>query len=363
MLETFRRNRIARIAVGVFVLVVAFLVQYFLANIPLPVDIGKRDEFSPAKVRLGQDKLVIEGPVVNSLKGELLLHDGKANEVVEVHFNNARLNDVSIEDLSKPDFKPTSTPAKLDYVPSDKQAAAGEPCRTFLQIKEKDGKPPGALHFYQLKTADADRRRQLEMKAVGGEIEVVMYAASPPKATNETEGCRKKLQVGSLPSQFLAPSTDVRAIAADDSSFRFLFRPLDPNTPLWDGGSEGFYAPFELGLPMVKPGDLQPFQARAVVIKDLNNADPNSPPILSARSMDGESLLNVYDLKIGSDELQVKVSGKGMMSVNGKEVTFDYMKQLEDRTLPAWILTGANAALLAWFIRLLSKKDAPPAAE
>lgn len=360
-LKQFGQNKIGRIAAGACVLAIALVAQYYLTKIPRhAVDIGKRSEFSPATVRLNQQELVIEGPVVSSPEGKLFARDPKSNEAVDVHFENARLDDQTIEDLSSPTFK-SSTLEPIDYGAAESKgtASVGAPCRTSLEVEFKDGKLPSALYLYQMQSPAADRRH-FEMKAKGAELVVQMTTTAPPQATAETEGCRKLLRVGNRTPLHTPPFTPIRIIAGADSAFRFTFRPFAADAQrLWDG-SEGLLAPFELGPPMVNPSDLPPvLQARAVSVRNLQDDGSNLPPILSAQSLAGRPPLSVYDFKIGFDNLQVKVSGTGEMTANGQPETVNLLQRLEELgPLAKGILVALNAALLTWFIRLLSSKDA-----
>jgi hypothetical protein len=64
-------------------------------------------------------------------------------------------------------------------------------------------------------------------------------------------------------------------------------------------------------------------------------------------------------LKIGSDNLQIKVSGRGEMLANGQPETVNLLQRLEELgPLAKALLVALNAALIAWFVRLLSKTGA-----
>lgn len=358
--QKFRQNKIIRVAAGACVLALAFVVQYYLAHIPLPIDIEATGKFSPATIkRSQQEELVIEGLAVNLSEGVLLSHEGRANELVNVYLDKARLDETTIEDLSNPNFQPPTTQATIDYTTPESQQTpkAGEQCRTFLKIGSKDKQLPRALHFYQLEADGGARLRYLEIKSSGADLVVEMVTDTPPEIETETYGCRKLLRVGSLPGLSLPPSTQIAAVVAADSAFRFRFQPLAPDAPLWVGGADGFFAPFELGVSTLDLNDPAPFQARTVSIRKLQNNGSNSAPILHARSADGEPLLTVHELKVGSDELQIKVSGKGTMSVNGQAATVDFMERAQKYPIPAAILAALNTALLTWFIRLISSKN------
>jgi hypothetical protein len=357
----FWQNRITRIAVGTTVLAVALVVQYYLTKLPRhSIDIGERRELSPATVKQSLQQLVIDGPVVASPEGKLFSRDSEPNEVVDVRFDNARVDEQTVEDLSNPALK-SSSPESIDYngAESRERSRAEEPCRTSLDVEFKDAKPPQTLYFYQMETAGADHR-YLEMKTGGAELVVQMTTTTPPEATVEAEGCRKLLRVGNREPLRIPPFTPVRVIAATNSAFRFKFRAFDRNAkPLWNG-PDGLFAPFDLGPPLINPDGPPPFlQAREVSVRKLKDGDSNPSSILSARGVAGRPLLSVYDLKIGSDNLQIRVSGSGEMRTHGQLETVNLLQRLEELgPLAKTLLVALNAALIAWFVRLLSKKDA-----
>lgn len=357
----FRQSRIARIAVGASVLAGGLVGQYYLTKVPShSIDIGRRSEFSPATVKRNQQQLVIDGPVVASPEGKLFSRDPGPNEGVDVHFDNARLDEQTVEDLSSPTLK-SSTPEKIDYGAAESREVlgAGRPCRTSLEVELRDAKLPRALYLYQMEVAGADLRN-LELKTAGAELVVQMTTTTPPEAVAETEGCRKLLRVGNRALIRVPPFTPVRVIVAADSAFRFNFRTLAADAKrLWDG-PEGLFEPFDLGPPMINPNDPPPFlQAREVSIRKLQDDGGNAPSTLSARSVAGRPLLSIYDLKIGSDNLQIKVSGSGEMLADGQPETVNLLQRLEELgPLAKALLVALNAALIAWFIRLLSKTGA-----
>jgi hypothetical protein len=356
----FWQNRIVRIAVGVTVLAVALVVQYYLTKIPRhSIDIGSRTEFSPVIVKQGQQEFVIDGPVVASPEGKLFSREPGPNEIVDVHFDDARLDELTVDDLANPTLK-SSTPDEIDYVAdeSSQRSGGGEPCHTSLEVEFKDAKPPRALHFYQMEAAGAGRR-SLEMKTDGAELVVQMTTTTPPEATVEPQGCSKLLRVGNRKPLRIPSFTPIRVIAAAGSSLWLNFRAFDVNVKtVWDG-PDGLFAPFDLGPPMINPKDPSPvLHAREVNVRKLKD-DPNSQPILSARSVDGRTLLSVYDLKVGADSLQIKVSGSGEMRTNGQPETVNLLQRLQELgPLAQALLVTLNAALIAWFVRLVSKKEA-----
>src|SRR6185369_11920030 len=256
--EKFRQNRIIRIAVGTTILTVALAVQYYLTKIPRhSIDIGGRSEFSPIIVRQGQ-QFVIDGPLFASPEGKLFSREPGPNEIVDVHFDDARLDELTVDDLAIPALT-SSTTDKIDYVAADssERSGVGEPCRTSLQVELKDAKPPRALHFYQMEAAGTGRR-SLEMKTDGAELVVQMTTTTPPEAKVEPQGCNKLLRVGNRKPVRIPPFIPIRIIVPAGSSLRLNFRAFDVNAKSpWDG-PDGLFAPFDLGPPMINPNDPAP---------------------------------------------------------------------------------------------------------
>lgn len=360
-LAGYLHRRLVRAGVGLSVLAAAFLVQYQLANITLPVNLSTQAKFKPMTVKLGQEELVIENPVVSPPGGALLVHRGKPNEVVNAHFDRALLDEVTLGDLSGPDFNPPSSPTKIAYTtPEIKQKTAAPPCRTFVSVEPKGrAGPPRSIHLLQLETPGADRRRHVEIKAGGGGLGVRIWTTAPPGGADDSPGCDKLLRIADLPEQPLPASADVTAVVADNSRFRLSFRPMAADAPpLWGDGAEGFYEPFDFGPPQISPDDPPPFQARAVSVRRLQGGS-SVPPVLSAESAGGDSLLRVEGLRVGSNELQLLVSGEGMVSENGEKLTVNFWERVQKYPLPAALLGALNVALIAWVARLLfSKRNA-----
>src|SRR5713226_9697910 len=103
------KKRIVRLAAAGLLFTAALVVQYCLTNIPVVMDVGAYKEFNPAILELGQKELVIDGAVagrsIHSPAGAapealLLSHDGRSDEVVDVHFDKARLADETIRMLA-----------------------------------------------------------------------------------------------------------------------------------------------------------------------------------------------------------------------------------------------------------------------
>jgi hypothetical protein len=353
----FMQWRLARAGLGLLVLAAAVLVQYKLANIPQPVNLDTTEKFSPAKVRLGQEKLIIEGPVVNSSEGVLFSHNGKPNEIVNATFDRARLDEETIEIFRESGLSPPSITARIDYRAENPTTApvGDESCRTQVELRATP-KMPDEIHLFQLDAPGLNNYRQLEMTIRGAELTSQLVTGSPSGSYLEP-GCQKELKVGDWNKSI---ANDVTTIAAENSALRFRFLPLKTDSPLW-GDAEGFFEPFDLGAPQIESTAPSSFQARAVSISPLGDGNKLSskPALLSAQSVDGGPLLTISGLKIGSDQLLISVAGKGWVQIDGEDATVNLLNRIEENPIPAAILGAANAALLAWVARLVFKQPSP----
>lgn len=61
-----------------------------------------------------------------------------------------------------------------------------------------------------------------------------------------------------------------------------------------------------------------------------------------------DSQLKIKDLEIGSDTLQVLLSGTAWSKVEGKTLGFDLWDAMGKNAMFAALLTSGNALLLAW---------------
>jgi hypothetical protein len=126
--------------------------------------------------------------------------------------------------------------------------------------------------------------------------------------------------------------------AEADSACRFSFNPATSKNDLWEG-AEGFFQPFALGGAASAP-----FRARALEITSLGGKGTDPTTLLGARSPDGE-WLNVESLSVGSDRLQIKVSGMGFVKVNGDDFV-DPLGRMRKYPLVTILLAVVDAALL-----------------
>lgn len=328
----------------------ALALQFYLAYRPGPVNLEETGKFMPAPVRLGRDRLMIEAPSVESAEGLLLSHVANRGEIVDVGFERAHLDGDTLMLFSH--SNPPTSPARVDYQ-TTKPGAAGEPCRTFISVRATDvQKQPAALYFYQSGPPGGDILRSLELEATGGELLVSVDTDVPDGGNERAPGCAKLLKVA---PGFTSPVNGVSTIsfvAEADSASRFSFNPAAATNDLWKD-AEGFFQPFALG------GEASaPFRARAVEIISTGEKDAAPTTLLGARSPDGERL-TVESLSVGSDRLQITVSGVGFVKVNGEDYA-DPLGRMRKHPLATILLAAVDFALLVWLLRLLFVRRRPP---
>jgi hypothetical protein len=312
----------------------------------MPVEVEAIANFSPLTARPGQEQLIIEGPSVHSEEGMLFSYDGKADEFVDVHFERARLDHETVEMFDSFNLNPPSSFDQIDYTAreAERPAQGEEPCQTRVELRAASHMP-AEIHLFQLAEPGLDRYRYLEMTTRGAELVSNIVTASP-NYSDSAPGCQKLLRVGDWTRPL--GTLGVTMIVADNSALRLYFKPLTAGKTSW-GDAQAFYEPLDLGVRQLKPTDPPAFQAHAVSIRSL------AGDLTSARSTSDGSLLTIKDLKIGSDQLQLSVAGKGWVKINGEDVTVNFMKRVEENRILVALLTAADAALLAWAARLVFK--------
>ncbi|HEY6291393.1 MAG TPA: hypothetical protein VI455_07520 [Terriglobia bacterium] len=351
LIRLYRHKRTVRwaAALGAFGAVLA--AEYLLAAIPfVPVDLQDTGQFAPAVARAAEQALVIEQPVLDGASQELVSHDGRANEAVDVYFDQARLANESVARLKALGLSPPAFGSAIDYVTesSGNEGGRGATCRTSVVVLGDGAKTPGSVSFFQHEAASSDRYRSVEMKAGGAEVSVRLDTVIPfpLEGSSPAPACRVLLKVGDW-KQALNGSLGITFIASEDSNFRFHFESVAKRGLA--GGPDGLFEPFTLGT-----GEF--FQARGLRIGAL---DAGGAPVLSAESPAGKPPLRVEHLKLGGDQLQINALGKGRVTVKGKSWTVDVLDTLTKSPTLATLITLANGALFTWLRKaLLNRRSA-----
>ena len=339
-----------RLLAGLLVLSAALAPQVHLAYRPEPVSLEVTGKFSPAAAKLGREVLRIEAPSPDA-EGLLLAHVANADEIVDLVFESARLDGNTLMLFSEQN--PPTRPSRVDFLTTKPgAAAAGEPCRTFIQVRAADPRsPPSALHFSQPGVPGGDVLRALELKA-DGDVLVGVDTDMPDESDERSPGCAKLLKVAPDFASPVSGLSTISVVAEATSAARFSFNPATAKGSLL-GEAKGLFEPFSFGnnVPAV-------LRARAVEIVAPGGNAAGPAPVLGARSVDGGEPLSIESLSVGSDHLQVKVSGVGFVKVNGEDYT-DPLGYVKRHPLPSLLLVLADAALLALVAHMLFGRRQP----
>jgi len=334
---------------------VAYL-QYRLVKIPLPIDLEATSRFNLPPLLLGQSALIIDGPLKNPSENTLISHDGRPNELLTIRLDKARLEETTVEDLKSNDsYSPAAAvEGRIRYTDegSRPEDTKSEPCRTNFRIETPSNRqPPQQIRFFQLGTPGLQRERQLEVQA-SEEVLISILAVAGETDDAEAQGCHKLLEVGSW-SQKFGPGTEVSAVAAPNSGFRFSFTPMKETNSLWSNAAD-FYDALDLGVPQQQMGDPPPVvRAAAISIRTTDGR-----MLFSARRANDTTFVQLNKLEIGSDRLRVTLSGKGFVTLNDEVITSGLYERIKDNQILAALVGLANAALVGWITRIIRKRPA-----
>lgn len=352
-LIALKRQRPARALVGILVLAGVAFAQYKLAHVPRAVDVATIKEFSPATTSDGEE-IIIEAPVIKAAEGMLFSHHGKTNEIVDVNFDQARLDATTIAmfESYRLGLKPPVTPARTYYQAQESPPSTDEPCHTQVELHTAS-QMPAEIRFSQFDSPGSKQDRYLQVKVIGAELSANLLTDSAGDS-DRGPGCQKLLKVGDW-KQSLARGS-VTIVVAQDSSFRCSLRPRTVDEDLWTQ-TQGF-SPLALGARKQDSND-PAFQARAVSINS-RGSDGSTISRVSARSADGGPLLTINGLSIGADQIQISIAGQGLVKVNGKPATVNLLKPIQDNPVLLALLVATNGALLACVGRLVFKTPPTP---
>lgn len=334
-----------RLLAAVLLMSTVLAAQVRLAYRPEPVRLEATGRFSPATVKLGDEVLTIEAPRAND-EGLLLAHVANANEIVDLVCENARLDGNTLILFSEQN--PPTNPSRVGFLTTRPSApATGEPCRTFIQVRAADaGRPPSALRFYQQGAPGGDILRALELKA-DGELLVGIDTVMADESAENSPGCEKMLRVAPGFESPISGDSTIAFVTEAAAAASFTFSPATVKESLFSGAG-GSFQPFSFG-------DEGSLRTRAVEIVAPRGGAASPAPVLAARSLEGGEPLRVESLLVGSDRLEVKVSGVGFVKVNGV-ILADPLGRINRSPLLWLLLAVADATLLAWVIHLLFRR-------
>lgn len=360
---TYWQRRLIRILVAALVLAGAIVVQYRLANIPLPVQVEKTNPpYTPATAaHINEDELVVDKPseqaadssATDNPTGVLVSGLVKEFVTVDAQFDSAQLSDDLMAKLQRnsPEAPPQKGLQQIGYATEDSDEAQPEksnqqrdnmkPCRTLVSVNlAEDGRMPSELHFFQLRgVPGTDHYRYFKMKAVGSDLMVELLTRNLAGEVN-APGCSKTLSVGKWHHALTGP-VPVKIFVPDGASFKLSFTPFNEKIK-WSVPGDFF-----------EPLSFSPLSARAVR-KTTREGSSSLPPAFNAESVAGAKPLLLNHLRIGADELQLDFSGQAMVQENGKyAVTFSLWEFAKKYPLLAGLLAMFDAGLLEGLRRVV----------
>jgi hypothetical protein len=323
------------LAVAIFL--AAALIQVFFKDMPWPLQVESVEKLHNASAVLAAQEIVISGATV-SPRHALLTYQGNPFEAVDLDFERAQLGDVIASLLSTFPPAPPLQPAPWHFITDENDAPKrGETCRTFLDISVLgDQSARNEFHLVQLGNPGRNHNRHIEIRTDAAPLVVNVKTEWPEGKENQALACQKRLQSGdwfrgvkNAPLQF---------VVSPHSSLRINFVSLSSSVPPWGGPDKPFQA-----------AELGPLLAREVTVRTIQE-DGTAAKGRSALQMTAyrDSQLKINNLEIGSDAVQVSLSGKAWSKVDGKTQGFDLWDAMGKNAMFAALLTSGNALLLAW---------------
>jgi hypothetical protein len=301
--------------------------DYWIVHRPAPHGVA---EFNPIKATLGREELILANPSPSG--SSLLSHQGGKNEVVEVFFQNGVLSDATQKLLADQAWAQSQKPRNISYTTLDLAGATGSPCRTFVNVKAADVNPKSAdpgvseLRLFQDGIAGGEDHREFSVRTTA-HIQVDLLTAPDDSAQTNQPGCHKLLQAGDHQIG-LTGTIPVSIVAEPGSAVRLKFLPAS-SAPIWKGAK----------------GLFEPFQGLGLAAGSVRRSPIDSQQALfSATATKGRPGLAVDELLAGSDTLEMRLSGVGWVTVNGRSIS---------PTLGEWISVSSLRASLVGFLNLL----------
>ena len=358
---TTRTRRRLTSGLSLLVAVVAVSVlQYYLVNKPVVVDVVAQ-KFSPALADINSEQTRIVAPV-DDANGIVFLVNGGINEIIDLHFDNARLSEPSLERF---EHLPQPAPAAIgtiDFIAEDVKRVLNEQagdsaypnelsgpnanrgeCRTFVKVESaKSGGFPKTLRFRQASNSPVVRDF-----AMTADAELLVSVITSTRSDDEAlgdrwaPGCGRLLRVGDGWQRHNAGYWDIRFVVPANSSVRYTFR-SDPAHPSWKGPKD-YIQPIEFGAI--------PLKASGITIESLDGEGKPLAvaPALQARSADAQ-MLKIKTFSFNDDGSMLDFSGMAWVENNGNAVTESLPQALSRYPLYNSLFGIGIAALAAWFI-------------
>jgi hypothetical protein len=326
-----------RKASAIAIFLAAALIQVFFKDVPWPLQVESVEKLHNASAALAAQEIVISGATV-SPRHSFLTYQGNPFEAVDLDFERAQLGDVTASVLSTFPPAPPLQAAPWHFITERKSSTdSGETCRTFLDISVLgDQSTRNEFHLLQLGNPGRNHNRHIEIRTDAASLVVNVKTEWPEGKEKQALACHKRLQSGdwfrgveNYPVQF---------VVSPHSSFRVNFVSLSSPVPSWGGPDKPFQAA-EFGPLLAREFTVRPIQEDGTLA--------NGKPALHMTAY-RDSQLKIKDLEIGSDALQVSLSGTAWSKVEGKTLGFNLWDAMGKNAMFAALLTSGNALLLAW---------------
>jgi hypothetical protein len=337
------KKRLLRAAVALLVIAVAVLFQYWLANRPVPVQVGDAGGIALPPIRAGE-QLLIERPDIRS--NPLLLHTGNTVEILDVELERATISQETQQDYNL-DSRSRLIAGRLSYETQPAQASK-VPCSTDVEVQSSDDKSPTEMSFSQSQPPGNEAYRALDVRINHDVVLIVLTNPSDSPADEDSDaeddgpGCVKRLQGDLLrekeKQKDLAGAVAVKTNVVANSKISLRFYPTDARAPIWSG-RDGYLKPFQNVSPILKAARVSLKTSSDSVLFEIT-AEPNE-------------FVRINTLNIGSDKLEADVSGRGFVKRDGELITLNLFARIQQYPFSAGLLAMANAALLAWLARLV----------
>lgn len=326
-------------------------VEAGLANIPVTVDVAK---FSPVISPAGHE-LVIRGPLTNSTEGVLFSKTGDTNQILDVYFPRARLAPSTVQQMRS--LGAPSDVRSIKYVTQEAASPGSKQhCHPGIEIALANAGAEPEVELYQLdEQADSP---YVEMEVKNAALAVTLNTDTDSTDQGLTScGYQKLLRLSNLSSDnqgdrpwdlnITQPMPPITVIVDSEAAFRFYFRPLEKTGSSQSSGTA--MLALNLGAPKIHFEDTQPFRAQAVLTKPQASGEKKTASAdFSAHALSSQALLDLSKLEIGADRVQLSLSGKARVEVQGKEQTANLWDKIKEVPLLQRSFETANTALLGW---------------
>lgn len=358
-LDLYWKRKSVRAIVVIVVVAVALAIQYYLAHIPEPLNLGAGGNNIVPAVMPGQ-QLLIEGLTNDPLNVLLVSHKGNSVEEVDVHLSAARLSPATLAEYQSLTPPPPSNSTEIacsstNSEPGGSNPNGAAPCSTSINIRMVPSKgTPASIKFFQTDTTGGERYRQLVMQVHQMEPVVTLKMVpdpSPQSNRNDVSECVKSLRVSEWHQEISdtgGGGYDIGMIMAPESSLRLRFTPLGSGA-LWSGGSDGLFEPFLFSSSGIATSNMNsPIEGYSVSIVSISD----KKVVFRAKSA-GTGRISVDNLKVGSDRLLISARGNAYVQVNGKSIPVDLSELIKQYWLISGFLAMGNTALLVWIVRVV----------